>query len=64
MESRQNISIVMKKIHRIVFSLPTINIDRSQTLKKKKKTEYDFMSLILLYSILFLLKSFNKMKLF
>lgn len=63
MESRQNISIVMKKIHRIVFSLPTINIDRSQTLKKKK-TEYDFMSLILLYSILFLLKSFNKMKLF
>lgn len=62
MESRQNISIVMKKIHRIVFSLPTINIDRSQTLKKK--TEYDFMSLILLYSILFLLKSFNKMKLF
>lgn len=53
MESRQNISIVMKKIHRIVFSLPTINIDRSQTLKKKKKTEYDFMSLILLYSIFF-----------
>lgn len=36
MESRQNISIVMKKIHRIVFSLPTINIDRSQTLKKKQ----------------------------
>lgn len=37
MESRQNISTVMKKIHRIVFSLPTINIDRSQTKQNKKK---------------------------